>query len=131
MDKIHEFEKENRISFSNRKELIQFVSKYLANQYKEHCEFWRATARDDPKEMVYWEERIEKEVPALEKAVKNLLYTKRYSRRNQKFNSKSVFFKEAFEAAQISSSPINCIPCNVEYQVKGRVFKREVKCRPI
>lgn len=131
MDKIHDFEKENIISFSNRTELIQFVSKYFAFRYKEHCEFWRATAMDEPKEIALWEKRIEEEVPKLEKSLRLLLGTKRYSRKKMKLTSKSIFFKEAFKEAKISCSPINCISCNVEYKIKGLLFQMDVKCRPI
>jgi len=131
MEQIHAFEKENQISFSDRKSLIQFVSKYIAFLYKRHCEFWRATAMDDRGEMISWEERIQREGPALEKVVKDLMNTKRYFRREMKFTSKSHFLKEAFKKAKISSSPLNCIPCNVEYKIDGLVFSRDVSDRPI
>lgn len=129
MEQIHVFENKNQISFSNRKALIQFVSKYVAFLFKSHCEQREATAIDDPQEMLLWEDRIENGVPALEKAVKKVLTTNRY-KRNLKLTSKSVFFKEVFKEAKLSSSK-NCIPCNVEYEIIGLMFKREVKDRSI
>ena len=131
MEQIHAFERDNTISFSSRNELIQFVSKYFANHYKEHCEFWKATAMDDRAEMAMWDARSEREAPRLEKALKYILEQKRYFRKKLKLTSKSVLFKEAFKKAQMSCQPQNCIPCNVEYEIKGLVFCRDVKDRPI
>lgn len=131
MDKIHKFKKENIISFSNRKELIQFVSKYFANQYEEHCELWKATAMDSPAEMVSWDVRRENESPRLQKALIHFLSGRRYFKKDFKFTSQSVLFKKAFKRAKMSCNPINCIPVNVEYEIKGLVFSRDVKSRPI
>ena len=130
MEQIHTFEKERQISFSNRKALIQFVSKYFAFLYKEHCEHGRATAMDETEERKFFEERIKKEVAAFEKATKELLDSKRYFRRRLKFTSKSIFFKEVFKTAKISSSSKNYIPCDVEYEINNLVFKKYVSIRP-
>ena len=128
MDQIQKFEEEYIISFSNRTELIQFVSKYLAHHYKEHLEFWRATARDDRKEMSLWEERIKVEVPKLEAAIKILLGEKLKNKKQFNITSKSIFLKKAFRKAHItSSSPENSFPINVEYKIDKLVFEQDVK----
>lgn len=127
MEQIRTFEKENSISFSNRKALIQFVSKYFAFLYQEHCEYRKVYTLGEPKERAFWEERIKKEVPVLEKTIKDLLETTRYFGRTMKITTKSVFLKEAFKKAKISSSPKNYIPCNVEYEINGLEFKQNVR----
>ena len=131
MEQIHAFERDNTISFSSRNELIQFVSKYFANKYQKHCEFWKATAMDDRVEMAMWDARSECEAPRLQKALKHLLMKRRYFRKDFRFTSQSVLFKEAFKKAQMSCKPMNCIPCNVEYKINGLVFERDVTDRPI
>ena len=131
MEKIHKFEKENIISFSNRTELIQFVSKYFANHYKRHCEFWKATAMDEPAEMAMWDARSECEAPRLQEALKHFLGKKRYFRKDFSLTSQSDIFKKAFKRANMSCNPRNAIPCNVEYKINGLVFSRDVKDRPI
>jgi len=131
MEQIHAFEKENTISFSSREDLIQFVSKYFANLYQKHCEFWKATAMDDPAEMEMWDARSESETTRLQEALNDFLWNKRYFRKRLKLTSKSILFKKAFEKAKMSCAPENCIPCNVEYEIKNLVFKQNVKSRPI
>lgn len=127
MEKIHKFEEENIISFSNRTELIQFVSKYLAHHYKDSLEFWRATARGDRKEMSWWEERIKVEVPKFEAAIRTLLQKKLKNKKQFNITYESVFLKKAFRKAHITaSSPENYFPVNVEYQINNLVFKRDI-----
>ena len=128
MEQIHKFEEENIISFSNRTELIQFVSKYLAHHYKDGLEFWRATARDDRREMSWWEERMKVEVPKFEAAIKILLQKKLKRKKQFNFNYKSTFLKRAFRKAHITaSSPENFFPINVEYTINNLVFEADVK----
>lgn len=130
MEQIHAFERDNKISFSSRNELIQFVSKYFANKYQRHCEFWKATAMDSPAEMAMWDARSESEAPRLKKTLKRVLERKRYFRKDFRFTSQSVLLKEAFRRANMSCKPMNCIPCNVQYEIKGLVFSREVLDHP-
>ncbi len=128
MDKNHVLEEEGKVSFSNRTELIQFVSNYLSLEYKKHLEFWRAAARDDPRVIIYWERRIEVEVPKLKKAIKVLL--RRKLKHNNVFNvtHESTILKEAFRKAHITeTSPQNCFPVNVEYKINKLVFEKNVK----
>ena len=131
MEKIHMFEKENTISFSDQKSLILFVSEYFAFRYKKHCEFWKATATDSPAEMAMWDERSESEAPRLQKALKHSLNRKLFFRNSVSLTRKSTLFKSAFKKAKMSCEPDNCIPCNVEYKIDGLVFKRDVKDHPI
>ena len=129
MDKIHNFERDNIMSFSSKKKLIQFVSEYLANHYKQNLEFWRVTAMDDEQEITWWDYRIKEEVPALRKALKELLRIKLNCKKRFKFNYKSSFLKEAFKDAEINSSPKSFFPVNVEYKINipKLVLERDVK----
>ena len=130
MDRNHIFERDNIISFSSRKKLIQFVAEYLADHYKQNLEFWRATAMDDEQEMAWFNYRIKVEVPKLRKALKQLLRVKLNRKKRFKFTYKSSFLKEAFrEAGIIESSPKNYYPINVEYKINitKLVFERDVK----
>ena len=126
MDKIHTFEKENTISFSNWKSLMHFVSEYVAFLYKKHCEFWKTTA-DEAEERDIWDERIKRDVPKLEKTLRRIMGRKRYFKRDINITSKSILLREAFKEAKIYCNPQDCIPFNVEYVINGLVFRREVK----
>ena len=131
MEKIHTFEKENTISFSDEKSLIQFVSEYFAFHYTKHCEFWKATTTDSPAEMAMWDERSESEAPRLQKALEHFLNRKLFFRNSVSLTRESALFKKAFKKAKMSCKPENCIPCNVKYEIDGLVFRRDVKDRPI
>lgn len=128
MDKSRICAEEGKVSFSNRTELIQFVSNYLALEYKRHLEFWRATARDDWRERIYWEKRIESEVPKFEKAIKIFLRNKLKHSCVLNITYESIILKKAFRKARIIASfPEVCFPVNVEYKINKLVFEKVVK----
>ena len=74
MDEIRIFEKENTISFFNRKKMIQFVSKYMTVQYKRFLEQECAMAMDSEEEICYWEIKNSSCISRFERALKIILY---------------------------------------------------------
>ena len=118
MEDIRVFEKERIISFSNRTELIHFVSKYLADQYKKDLEFWRDTTMGNMEEISLWQSRIEKDIPKFEAELKRvlplrMLFCKKFTIRN-----KSLILKIAFKLAGIKGSPAHSFAYNVVYKVR-------------
>jgi len=69
----HTLREEGELTFSSRKELITSTADILAWVYREHLEYWRATAMDDRSEMRYWESKINVEVDAYREAWKKVL----------------------------------------------------------
>lgn len=124
MDKIHDFEKEGTLSFSNRTKLIQFVSQYLAFQYKQKLEYWSATEAASEDELFYWERRIEKEIPKLQKAIKKIL-KRLLHKKTLEISANSVILEEAFKKAKIKGSPKVCFFPNVKYRIDNLIFVRE------
>lgn len=59
---IIKFEQERKIEFSDYNDWIEFVAVYFANHYKEHLEYWRATAVDDRAEYRYWQKKLNTEI---------------------------------------------------------------------
>lgn len=126
MDKIHDFEKENIISFSNRKDLIQFVSKYLALQYKDFLKMECAMAMDDLEEQKYWDNKIISDVSRLEAILRVLLFFKLIFNKRLEITSKSTVFKNAFGWLGEELSPEVCFPENVKYKINNLVFEKEI-----
>lgn len=125
MDKIRIFEKERIISFSNRTELIQFVSDYLALQYKRCLEIERAQAMDEWEEQEYYSNKILCNVPKLKKILKVLLRLILIFKKKLNINVDSFVLKFAFKL-MLEKSPQNHMPVNVEYEIDDFVFKKIV-----
>ena len=126
MEKIHKFEKEKIISFSNRTELIHFVSKYLTLEYKDHLEFWRISAVDTPREANYWRRKMELELPKFEEAIAIILRKKLRYKRRINITYKSAILKKVFKMAEIWVHPEGCFSANVKYKINKLVFKKVV-----
>lgn len=123
MDQIHDLEKGEILSFSCRTELIQFVSQDLALQYKNKLKSWGAKATDDSDEAQYWERRIKKEIPKLQRAIKKLL-KKVPKKDGLEITADSVILKEAFTKAKIKGSPTVCFANNIKYRIDNLTFQR-------
>lgn len=53
---------ELEVQFSNSNDWIEFVAIYFANHYRQHLEYWQATAMDDRAEYNWWQSKLETEV---------------------------------------------------------------------
>lgn len=59
------FEEKNEIEFSDYSKWIEFIAVYFTRQYKDHLEYWKATAVDDKDEYRYWERKIATELETM------------------------------------------------------------------
>lgn len=59
----HLLYQEGKLTYDSTNDLAIAAADLFANKYREHLEFWRATAMDDWEESQYLQARENKEVP--------------------------------------------------------------------
>ena len=123
-EKIREFEKENTITFSKKRELIQFVSMYMAFQYKRFLNAECAMAMDSEELKDYWEYKNFTCVSKFENALKVILPFKLMRNNNFEINHESGFLKVAFKYAGETVQPLACFAKNVKYEIKNLTFEK-------
>ena len=121
---FRKFEEENRISFSNRRKMIQFVSRYMAIQYRRFLDQECAMAMDSEEERCYWEIRIPNSVSRFEKALKIILYFYLMFNKNFEIDNESDILRIAFDYAGETINPTACFANNVKYKIKNLTFEK-------
>ena len=121
---FRKFEEENIITFSNRRKMIQFVSKYMAIQYRKFIEQECAMAMDSDEERCYWEIRIPSSVSKFENALKVILPFKLMRNKTFEINYDSSILKLAFKYAGETVETRACFANNVTYKIKDMTFEK-------
>ena len=67
------FWKEGKLEFSDYNKWIEFIAVYFTQHYKDHLEYWKATAVDDKDEYRYWERKIATELETMCHVVKGAI----------------------------------------------------------
>ena len=127
MNKIHDSGKEVKISFQNRKKLIQFVSKYLAYMYQKEVFYWRAHLMDAPLESFTAELKVRVHAPIFQSNMRKLLKRRLQHNPNVVINSDSCILKRAFKMSGIDYSPSLSFAGNIEYEIRDLVFITKYK----
>ena len=124
MDEIRIFEKENTLTFLERKKMIQFVSIYMAIQYKKFLKSEYAMKMDSAEEEDYWEYKIFSNVSKFEMALGVLLPI--YLRFNKEFEitHESDILKSVFKVVGETILPKSCFDKNVKYRIKDLTFEK-------
>ena len=103
----------------NRKHLIQFVSRSIAQEYLKYLEQRQEEEKEDDCEAkIYWTNRIKREVIRLEKVLNNLLDKEVRIKGDLKITSESVILKRAFKMVNIKEKPRFCLSPNIVYVIK-------------
>lgn len=123
-DKIRKFEECRIITFSNRREMIQFVSKYLAIQYKKFLKMECATTMDSAEEEDYWEYKIYSNVSKFEKALKGILNIYVIFDKTIEMTNESDILKTVFKVIGETVGPTCCFEDNVKYRIKELTFEK-------
>lgn len=121
---FRKFEEENIISFSNKKELIRFVSSYMAIQYRKFLDMEYAMAMDSEEEKCYLKIKISSCVSKFEKVLRVILHVKLMSNKNFEINHESTILKVAFKYAEETVQPRACFANNVKYSIKDLTFEK-------
>lgn len=121
---FRKFEEENIISFSNRRDLIRFVSRYMAIQYRKFLEMEYAMAMDSEEEKCYLKIKISSCVSKFENALRVILNVKLMSNKSFEINNESSILKISFKYAGETVETRACFANNVKYSIKDLTFEK-------
>lgn len=123
-DEIRVFEKENTITFLERKKMIQFVSMYMAIQYKKFLKSEYAIKMDSAEEEDYWEYKISSNVTKFEIALDMLLRVHLRFNKEFEITHESDILKSVFKVVGETILPKSCFDKNVKYRIKDLTFEK-------
>ena len=121
---FQKFEEENVISFLNRRELIQFVSKYFAVQYKNFLEQEYLIQAESEEEKTYREIENFSCISRFKRALKIILYVYIMFNKNFEITNESDILRLALDYVGEKISPRVCFNDNVKYKIKYLTFEK-------
>lgn len=122
--KFQKFKEENVISFLNRREMIQFVSKYFTVQYKRFLEQEYFIQTESEEEKAYREIEISSCISRFEKALKIILHVYLMFNKNFEITNESNILRLAFDYVGENISPRACFEESVKYKIRNLTFKK-------